>query len=228
MVSCRCTGQVNSSVVLILGFCLLVGTGPDISSGVHFWACAKCGSLCISGLLTAQREIQKGYFFPTFCSWLQNSLAYKLVCEQKHNPSWQQVVEFIPIELDRSWKENISVSTLCHPGHSAVLFYKFKGTERGEKGLQTLALLLCLFPLKQRALRMGSTVPRFEACLAHVNVLVNLIAIEPVTSPPLSLDPNSLEYKWGLSSHVHSKAQGLEGCDIINQLWSMRTSFVTI
>lgn len=85
----------------------------------------------VQALLIAKREILKGCFFPMLCGWLCDPMACLLdACEEKHIPLPWQVVEFILIELDRPWKENISLFTPCDPGHSAALFSKFKGTKR--------------------------------------------------------------------------------------------------
>lgn len=127
VISCRCRGQVNPSVVSILGFCLLVGTVSDLSSVVQFWACAECGSLCISDCANSPKRNSGRMFLPHILQLATEQPVLSACLWAKAIPSWQRVVEFIPIELDRSWKENISVSTLCDPGHSAVLFYKFKG-----------------------------------------------------------------------------------------------------
>lgn len=123
VISCRCIGQVNPSVVSILGFCLLVGTVPDLSSVVQFWACAEWGSLCVSNCANSPKGNREGCFFPTFYSWLQNGLAYQLVCEQKpfhHGGRWWNSFRL-------SWIGPRKKIFLCPHSVILVLFYKFKG-----------------------------------------------------------------------------------------------------
>lgn len=92
----------------------------------------------------ADWEVFKGFFFPTLCGWLCDPMARQLdACEENLIPLHWQVAGFILIELDRPWKENIPLFTLCDPDHSECRFPSSKA-QRRRKNPSSLALLLCL------------------------------------------------------------------------------------
>lgn len=70
---------------------------------------------------------------------------------------------------------------------------------------------------KQRTLRTGSRVTRSDVCLAHINLLVNLIAIEPIIFLPFSLDMRTLGYECKKFMCVANPTK-IETCKTVNRL----------